>query len=236
MKIKLCGIRTIDDVRLINEAKPDFCGFIVEFPQSFRSVSESELRKLTAQVSPEIKKVGVFVNAQKNLVIRLLQEHVIDLAQLHGQEDNNYIEEIQSRTGKMVIKAFSIKTKEDVERALQSPADYILLDQGNGGTGQTFDWSLVPKINRPWFLAGGLGADNLQTAITRLHPWGIDLSSSLETNRKKDPAKIKQIMELKLSEYTTHHSDAIGDLPAEGSASVPSGKYICASYSRNTTA
>ena len=136
----------------------------------------------------------------------------------------------------MVIKAFSIKTKEDVERALQSPADYILLDQGNGGTGQTFDWSLVPEINRPWFLAGGLGADNLQTAITRLHPWGIDLSSSLETNRKKDPAKIKQIMELKLSEYTTHHSDAIGDLPAKGSASVPSGKYICASYSRNTTA
>lgn len=90
MKIKLCGIRTIDDIHLINEAKPDFCGFIVEFPKSFRSVSESELRKLSAQVSPEIKKVGVFVNAQKNLVIRLLQDNVIDLAQLHGQEDNNY--------------------------------------------------------------------------------------------------------------------------------------------------
>lgn len=111
MKIKLCGIRTIDDIHLINEAKPDFCGFIVEFPKSFRSVSESELRKLSAQVSPEIKKVDVFVNAQKNLVIRLLQDNVIDLAQLHGQEDNNYIEETQSRTGKTVIKAFSIKTK-----------------------------------------------------------------------------------------------------------------------------
>lgn len=196
MKIKLCGIRTFDDVRLINEAQPDFCGFIVEFQKSFRSVSEAELRNLTAQVSPAIKKVGVFVNAQKNLVIRLLQENVIDIAQLHGQEDNTYIEEIKSQTGKQVIKAFSIKTKEDVEKALESPADYILLDQGGGGTGQTFDWSLVPEINRPWFLAGGLGADNLNTAIDSLHPWGIDLSSSLETNKKKDPAKIKQIMKL----------------------------------------
>ena len=196
MKIKLCGIRTVNDVQLINEAQPDFCGFIVEFPKSFRSVSESELRNLAAQVSPEINKVGVFVNAPQDLVIRLLQENVIDLAQLHGQEDNVYIEEIKSKTGKQVIKAFSIKTKEDVQKALESPADYILLDQGGGGTGQTFDWSLIPPINRPWFLAGGLNTDNLHTAIEDLHPWGIDLSSSLETNKKKDPAKIKRIMEL----------------------------------------
>lgn len=196
MKIKLCGIRTANDVHLINEAQPDFCGFIVEFPKSFRSVSESELRNLAAQVSPEINKVGVFVNAPQDLVIRLLQENVIDLAQLHGQEDNVYIEEIKSKTGKQVIKAFSIKTKEDVQKALESPADYILLDQGGGGTGQTFDWSLIPPINRPWFLAGGLNTDNLHTAIEDLHPWGIDLSSSLETNKKKDPAKIKRIMEL----------------------------------------
>lgn len=196
VKIKLCGIRTANDVHLINEAQPDFCGFIVEFPKSFRSVSESELRNLAAQVSPEINKVGVFVNAPQDLVIRLLQENVIDLAQLHGQEDNIYIEEIKSKTGKQVIKAFSIKTKEDVQKALESPADYILLDQGGGGTGQTFDWSLIPPINRPWFLAGGLNTDNLHTAIEDLHPWGIDLSSSLETNKKKDPAKIKRIMEL----------------------------------------
>ena len=196
MKIKLCGLRTLADVHLINEAQPDFCGFIVEFPKSFRSVPESELRNLAAQVSPEIKKVGVFVNAPQDLVIRLLQDHVIDLAQLHGQEDDTYIEEIKSKTGKQVIKAFSIKTKEDVEKALKSPADYILLDQGGGGTGQTFDWSLIPQINRPWFLAGGLNTNNLNTAITNLQPWGIDLSSSLETNKKKAPAKIKQIMEL----------------------------------------
>ena len=196
MKIKLCGIRTANDVHLLNEAQPDFCGFIVEFPKSFRSVPESELRNLTAQVNPGIKKVGVFVNAPQDLVIRLLQDNVIDLAQLHGQEDNTYIEEIKSKTGKQVIKAFSIKTKEDVQKALESPADYILLDQGGGGTGQTFDWSLIPRIERPWFLAGGLGTNNLHTAIEHLHPWGIDLSSSLETDRKKDPEKIKEVMQI----------------------------------------
>lgn len=196
MKIKLCGIRTIDDVHLINEAQPDFCGFIVEFPKSFRSVSEAELRNLTTQVNPEIKKVGVFVNAPQDLAIRLLQDNVIDLAQLHGQEDNTYIEEIKSKTEKQVIKAFSIKTEEDVQKALESPADYILLDQGGGGTGQTFDWSLVPEIKCPWFLAGGLSPDNLHTAIEHLHPWGIDLSSSLETDRKKDSVKIQKVMQI----------------------------------------
>lgn len=196
MQIKLCGLRTPEDIRIINSFKPDFCGFIVEFPKSFRSVSEVELRKLAVLVNPDIKKVGVFVNAPEQLVVRLLAENVIDIAQLHGQEDDDYIEEIQKKTGKPVIKAFSIKTKEDVARAQESPADYILLDQGSGGSGQTFDWSLVPDIERPWFLAGGLNADNLQSAIEKLHPWGIDLSSSLETNQKKDLEKIRQIMQL----------------------------------------
>ena len=193
MKIKFCGIRTIDDVRLINEAKPDFCGFIVEFPQSFRSVSESELRKLTAQVSPEIKKVGVFVNAQKNLVIRLLQEHVIDLAQLHGQEDEAYIKKLKSLTDHPVMKAFSIREKKDLDAATASSADLILLDHGKGGTGETFDWSVLDGwIQRPYFLAGGLNPENIPEAIQRIHPWGIDLSSAVETDGKKDREKILQ--------------------------------------------
>ena len=96
-------------------------------------------------------------------------------------------------TGKPVIKAFSIKTPEDVQRALRSPADYILLDQGNGGTGETFDWELVPPVRRPFFLAGGIGPENIRSAIATLHPWAVDLSSSLETDGKKDPAKIRQI-------------------------------------------
>ena len=99
-------------------------------------------------------------------------------------------------TGKPVIKAFSIKTPEDVQRALRSPADYILLDQGTGGTGEPFDWSLVPPVRRPFFLAGGIGFENLREAISTLHPWAVDLSSSLETNGKKDPVKIRQIVRM----------------------------------------
>ena len=96
-------------------------------------------------------------------------------------------------TGKPVIKAFSIKTPEDVQRALRSPADYILLDHGAGGTGEPFDWTLVPPVRRPFFLAGGIGPENLRSAIGTLHPWAVDLSSSLETDGRKDQAKIQQI-------------------------------------------
>ena len=87
-------------------------------------------------------------------------------------------------TGKPVIKAFSIKTSEDVKRALRSPGDYILLDQGAGGTGEIFDWDLVPPVKRPFFLAGGLAPETLRTAIAKLHPWAVDISSSLETEPK----------------------------------------------------
>ena len=88
------------------------------------------------------------------------------------------------------VNMVSVKTAEDIEKAVQSPADYILLDQGAGGTGETFDWSLVPAIKRPWFLAGGLGCENLESAIHLLHPWAVDLSSSVETGGHKDPDKI----------------------------------------------
>ena len=98
-------------------------------------------------------------------------------------------------TDQLLIKAFSIKTEADVEQALRSGADYILLDQGAGGTGETFDWNLVPSIKRPWFLAGGLGCDNLETAIQRLHPWAVDLSSSVETDGHKDPDKIAKAVQ-----------------------------------------
>ena len=92
-----------------------------------------------------------------------------------------------------MIKAFSIKIPQDVPRALRSPADYILLDQGGGGTGTAFDWELVPPVKRPFFLAGGIGAENIRSAIATLHPWAVDMSSSLETDGKKDPEKIRQI-------------------------------------------
>lgn len=189
-KIKICGLRSREDIYAVNAAAPDFGGFIVEFPKSFRSISRDTLRELTAGLSKKILPVGVFVNAPAELPAALLEEGCIAIAQLHGQEDEAYIRRVRSYTDKPLIKAFSIKSSEDIHRALESTADYILLDQGGGGTGKSFDWSLVPEISRPYFLAGGLGVENMERAIRELRPWAVDLSSSLETDRQKDPAKM----------------------------------------------
>ena len=189
-KIKICGLRRREDILAVNEAKPDYCGFIIEFPSSFRSVTADEVRELVKELDPEIRPVGVFVNAPMELVRTLLDDGTLALAQLHGQEDESYIRELKTYTDKLIIKAFSIKTEADIKKAIRSEADYILLDQGAGGTGETFDWSLVPAIKRPWFLAGGLGCENLESAIHLLHPWAVDLSSSVETDGHKDPDKI----------------------------------------------
>jgi phosphoribosylanthranilate isomerase len=195
-KIKVCGLTREEDILAVNEAKPDFCGFIIEFPKSSRCVSRKQVKELTQKLQPGIIPVGVFVNAPVELLAELLQDGTIEMAQLHGQEDEAYIKELRMLTQKPLIQAFSIRTKEDMERALKSSADYILLDQGSGGSGTTFDWSLVPKIDRPFFLAGGLGEHNLKQAVNQVHPWAVDLSSSLETQGKKDREKILRTVQL----------------------------------------
>ena len=124
-KIKICGLRRREDILAVNEANPDYCGFIVEFPKSFRSVTADEVRELVKNLSPEIQPVGVFVNAAMELVRSLLDDGTLAMAQLHGQEDESYIAELKAHTDKPVIKAFSIKKADDMENALQSPADYI---------------------------------------------------------------------------------------------------------------
>ena len=195
-KIKICGLRRREDILAVNEARPDYCGFIIEFPKSFRSVTADKVRELVKDLSPEIKGVGVFVNAPVEFVSGLLNDGTLALAQLHGQEDEAYIRELKKLTDKPIIKAFSVKTSEDIEKALQSPADYILLDQGSGGTGMTFDWSLIPKIERPFFLAGGIGSENLEQAIREIRPYAVDLSSSVETDKWKDPKKIRNVVDI----------------------------------------
>lgn len=195
-KLKICGLTCEEDIAAVNEVKPDFAGFIIEVPSSRRNLSAEQVKVLAKGLDKEILPVGVFVDARPELPISLLRDGSLWAAQLHGNEDEEYIEKIQNMTGKPVIKAFSIKTPEDVQRALRSPADYILLDQGTGGTGEPFDWSLVPPVRRPFFLAGGIGFENLREAISTLHPWAVDLSSSLETNGKKDPVKIRQIVRM----------------------------------------
>lgn len=195
-KIKICGLRRREDILAVNEAKPDYCGFIIEFPKSFRSITADKVRELVKDLAPEIQAVGVFVNAPVELVSGLLNDGTLAFAQLHGQEDESYIRDLKQFTDKPVIKAFSVKTSEDIEKALQSAADYILLDQGSGGTGKIFDWSLIPKIERPFFLAGGIGAENLEQAIREIRPYAVDLSSSVETDKWKDPEKIRNVVDI----------------------------------------
>ena len=193
-KIKICGLRRPEDIEAVNRLKPDYCGFIVNVPKSRRTISVKQLRELTGMLCKDVIPVGVFVDHSPELIAELLNEQVIRIAQLHGQEDEDYIRYLRTLTPFPLIKAFSVREQADAQRALSSPADYILLDQGSGGTGQTFDWTLVPKITRAWFLAGGLSADNVDEAVARLHPWAVDLSSAVETDGWKDPQKMERII------------------------------------------
>lgn len=194
-KIKVCGLKSMEDVGIMNEFLPDYCGFIIDFPSSHRSITKQVAENLSKELNPRIKTVGVFVNSPVEDVIELLNIGVIQIAQLHGNEDEDYIHEVQAKTNKPVIKAIIVRDEFDVLRGKSSPADFILLDGGKG-SGDVFDWNLIMDIKRDFFLAGGLGEDNLKKAIQTLHPYGVDLSSSLETDGKKDREKIQRIMKI----------------------------------------
>ena len=197
-KIKICGLSRPEDIEAVNEVKPDYAGFVVEVSKSRRNVSVQQLRRLTALLDHGIVSVGVFVNAPVELIVGLLQDGVLAMAQLHGQEDETYISRLRNRikADAPLIQAFSIRTKEDVLRAVKSSADLILLDQGSGGSGRTFDWSLADAVDRPFFLAGGLGSGNLAQAIRAVKPWAVDLSSALETDGYKDPKKMREAVQI----------------------------------------
>lgn len=197
-KIKLCGMTRMEDIETVNEIRPDFCGFVIEVPKSRRNVSIAQAEKLSAALASEIVPVGVFVNAPVDLVAALLNDGVIKVAQLHGQEGEDYIECLRAkmRPDETVIQAFSIRTKGDIWRAKKSSADLILLDQGSGGSGKAFDWSLIENVGRPFFLAGGLGNRNLAQAIREVKPWAVDLSSALETDGLKDPEKMREAVRI----------------------------------------
>ena len=192
-KIKFCGMRTIEAAYAANEIKPDYVGFVLA-PRFWRYISPDEARRIKAVLSPEIKTVGVFVDNPLEEVAELLESGVIDLAQLHGNEDDEFIKSLQTRTGKPIIKAFKIVSPDDVRRAQESPADYVLLDSGTG-TGQSFDRSLIGDFAREYFLAGGLDPENVREAIEKCRPYAVDVSSGIETQRIKDKNKMKRFAE-----------------------------------------
>lgn len=193
-RIKLCGLSRIEDVEAANRLMPEYIGFIFA-RKSKRYVDPERARALRARLAPGIQAVGVFVREDPEAVARLLDQGVIDLAQLHGGEDDAYVARLRALTDKPLIQAFRVDAAADIGRAQRSSADYILLDSGAGGTGTTFDWSLLKTIHRPWFLAGGLGPDNVRQAVKSFGPWAVDVSSGIETDGKKDPEKMRRFVE-----------------------------------------
>ena len=194
-KIKICGLRSEEDIRVINEVRPDYAGFIL-FPGSRRYVSDGQLEHLAGLLYPGILPVGVFVGEAPERVARLLNEGKIGAAQLHGKEDEKYLEHLRSLTGKQIWKAFRIDTAGDARRAMRFPADVLLLDHGAGGTGESFDWNVLRGVQEEYFLAGGLNCDNIREALRMLCPAGVDVSSGVETDGKKDPEKIREFVRI----------------------------------------
>lgn len=187
-KIKFCGLSHFCDIQAANTLQPEYIGFVF-YPPSFRSISFQRAEKLKKYLSPHIQTVGVFVNEEPEIIARFLEEDIIDIAQLHGSEDNAYVKKLQRLTRKPLIQAYRVSSYDQILAAQNSFADYILLDSG-AGTGTTFDWELLSTINRPYFLAGGLHPGNVETVIRRFHPYGIDVSSGIETTKRKDKNKM----------------------------------------------
>ena len=191
-QVKMCGLRRAEDIEAANRLMPEYIGFVFA-PASRRFISLEEAAALRQALSPGIRAVGVFVDEDAETVARLLESGVIDIAQLHGNEDEAYIARLKARTGKPVIRAFRVKNAEDLRAAEASPADMILLDAG-AGDGKTFDWSMLSSVSRPYFLAGGLTPENTAEAVKRYHPFAVDVSSGIETDGFKDCNKMRAFM------------------------------------------
>ena len=191
-KIKICGLFRECDIDYVNEAKPDYIGFILNFPKSHRNITPEFAKQLKDRLAPEIRAVGVFVNQEIEQVIDAAETIGLDVIQLHGAEDDEYIARLRSELRQRSVqiwKAFKIRSADDIEPARRSTADEILLDNGYG-TGQAFDWSLAGGFDREFILAGGLTPENLREAIHTLKPKLVDISSGVETEKVKDREKI----------------------------------------------
>lgn len=189
VRIKICGLMRPQDIDMVNEVCPDIAGFILASGRR-RTVTPEQMRELTGRLKPEIRSAAVFLDQDIRWIADLAAEGLMDIIQLHGHEGNEEIRYLRSRTDKTVIKAFRIDTAEDIRRAEDSEADLVLLDHGAGGTGQAWDWSLLSGMRRPFILAGGLNPENVQEAVRKTQPFGVDVSSGVETDGCKDREKI----------------------------------------------
>ena len=209
-KIKLCGMMKPCDIEYANRVKPDFVGFI--FANTRRKISAAQAKQFREALDAEIPAVGVFVNEDISVITSLVQDGCIDMIQLHGEEDADYIRRLREVCDVPVIKAVKVQTVEQIRQAAALPVDYLLLDTYRkgvlGGTGEAFDWELLREakaaagdtaegelFGKPYFLAGGLHAGNLREAAA-LGSYGLDVSSGIETDGSKDFTKMVEVMEL----------------------------------------
>lgn len=202
MKIKICGLSRIEDIKFINEFLPDYAGFIFA-EKSRRKVNIDNAKKMKSILNENIKSIGVFVDESHEVIKEIADMNLIDLIQLHGNESNDYIIELKKEISLPVIKAYKadINLKNKIEK---SCCDYVLIDSYSqekfGGTGSVFDWGLIPDMNKKLFLAGGLNINNIEDAIKTVKPYCVDINSGVETNGIKDRKKIQDII-LKIKGY-----------------------------------
>lgn len=197
-KIKFCGLKNPGDVLMMNKYNPDYVGFVF-YEKSHRNVSKIEAKYLSSLLNRNIIPVGVFVNENPENIVSLFKSDTIKVAQLHGNENEDYINFLKKESFKntnrklKVIKALEITNNEKISSWQYSNADYLLFDSGKG-SGKVFDWSLIKNIKKPFFVAGGLNSNNVNGVIQKLNPYAVDVSSGIETNKIKDEKKVKEFI------------------------------------------
>lgn len=195
-KVKICGLRRKEDIDMVNQYLPDYVGFV--FANSKRQVSVERAAYLKGMLSTKILAVGVFVNAPVEEIVSICRKEIIDVVQLHGEEDRSYIERLRSFIRQPIVCAVRVQSTAQILQAQALPCDMLLLDtytKGQyGGSGKTFDYSLIPKLKKSYFLAGGLEKDNVRQAIEKCHPYAVDVSSGVETDGIKDEEKIAKFI------------------------------------------
>lgn len=194
-KIKICGLSRPCDIDAVNEALPDYIGFV--FAKSPREVGFFQAAALKQRLDERIEAVGVFVDTAVEIISALCQDRVIDMVQLHGNEDADYIKRLKQAVSVPVIKVVRVQSTSQIIEAQAFDCSYLLLDtwqkDRQGGSGHVFDWSMIPKLDKPFFLAGGLNAANIKEAAS-YHPYCLDVSSGVETHDKKDRQKILELV------------------------------------------
>lgn len=192
-RVKICGLSREADMVIVNHYLPDYAGFV--FAESRRQVTLEVAKKLISMMDKSIIPVGVFVDASMDEVVKTVQFCGLRAVQLHGNEDESYASALKIKLPEMMImKAVRMKDENSAVQANVFPCDLLLLDTyakgEQGGTGQTFDWELAKQVTKPYLLAGGLSIDNVENAMALLCPYGVDVSSGVETNGFKDVLKI----------------------------------------------